>query len=97
LTTHPKKSLLFLGGLVFAVLGGLASVVIAFAMNKSIFGPRQLADLVGTGPLVIVPHIYTEAERRRTDGWRGFISAHTAVLLRKALPGNAQGGDANHG
>jgi uncharacterized protein involved in exopolysaccharide biosynthesis len=66
LNTHPSRFLLFIAGLVLSIIGGIVGVVLAHQMNQNILGSRHLASLVGTAPMVAIPHIYTIEERERS-------------------------------
>ncbi len=66
LDTHPARILMILGGVIFSLLGGLGSVFLSNLLAQSVIGPRQLAAITGSAPLVVIPHIYTQEERNRS-------------------------------
>lgn len=63
--TRPPRSLLLLGGFLFAVMSGFAAIVVTEVLSRRIHGAGHLAAITGYSPLVIIPHIYTVEERRR--------------------------------
>ena len=61
--THPTRMLFVLGGFIFALIAGTASVVVAQLASHSVVGARHLEALAGVAPLVIVPHILTAKQQ----------------------------------
>jgi uncharacterized protein involved in exopolysaccharide biosynthesis len=66
LKTYPSRLLLLIGGFVFALAGGMGSVITVQTLNQGVLGARHLTALVGVPPLVTIPHIYTENETSRS-------------------------------
>ncbi|MFZ4541725.1 MAG: GumC family protein [Rickettsiales bacterium] len=60
-STNPKRSLIIIGGFLFALITGIAMVVLAEAFSQSVRGANHLASIVGVSPLVTVPHISLKA------------------------------------
>ena len=66
LHTQPRRILLIVGGFLLSFMAACASVIVAQIVNQSIVGPRYLESVVGVAPIVALPHIYTEEERKRS-------------------------------
>jgi uncharacterized protein involved in exopolysaccharide biosynthesis len=79
--THPSRLLLILGGLIFAILGGLGSIAVVEATSQSVHGPTHLASLVGVAPLVTIPHMITEEEKIRHLRLKRYGFGGTALLI----------------
>jgi uncharacterized protein involved in exopolysaccharide biosynthesis len=80
LKTYPSRLLLLLGGFLFALAGGIGSVIAVQAVNQGVLGARHLTALVGVAPLVTVPHIYTGEESSRAVHRRPYIAAAALSL-----------------
>jgi uncharacterized protein involved in exopolysaccharide biosynthesis len=81
--THPKRSLLILAAIFLSGMSGFGGVAAAEAMSQSVHGPRHFANLIGELPLVVIPHIYTQAERAaiRRLRVRSGVAAAIAVVV----------------
>jgi uncharacterized protein involved in exopolysaccharide biosynthesis len=83
--TYPARLLILLAGLFLSVLGGFAAVAIREATNLSIHGSHQIAHIVGTAPLVMIPYITTPAEIERQRRLRPYMIGGIAGLVIVAL------------
>jgi uncharacterized protein involved in exopolysaccharide biosynthesis len=89
--THPQGFIIFMGGFLLSIIGGLASVILTQLFSQSIIGARHLTALIGTAPLVIIPHIYTPEERDRASHRRTVIVLRSVFnLFRKTPQGSIQ-------
>ena len=62
---HILAGVLFIiGGAALAAIGGLFSIILAQILSGSVVGMHHLESVVGVAPLVAIPHIYIEAEKR---------------------------------
>lgn len=61
----PNRPLVLLAGVVLAIASGMGSGVLADSIDAKVHGQRQLGNVVGVVPLVVVPKIRTVAERRK--------------------------------
>lgn len=62
---RPNRLLIVLLGLFFATGASSGIAFLAEKLDSSIYGARQVAELVGAAPLVTVPYIRTRAEQWR--------------------------------
>jgi uncharacterized protein involved in exopolysaccharide biosynthesis len=81
--THPRSSVLFIAGFIFSIIGGLGVVVLIQIIKPTIIGARQLTALVGVAPLVVIPHIYTQSEKKRS--WQHISLQILRTLTKRAL------------
>jgi uncharacterized protein involved in exopolysaccharide biosynthesis len=58
----PNRMAIIFVGLILAAGVGFGFVIIAEAMDQSIRGEKQLADVLGYAPLMSVPYIYLDEE-----------------------------------
>ena len=79
LDTHPGRSILMLGGLILALLGGLAAVVIAQILSGSIVGAHHLETITGFAPLMAIPQILTTEEHKHSFRHRVEIACQEAA------------------
>lgn len=78
----PKRWAILGLGAALAVAIGIGCAVLAEAADSSVYGARQLAEITGASPLVVVPYIRTQAEIRRARRERFlYAGAATAVLV----------------
>jgi succinoglycan biosynthesis transport protein ExoP len=56
-STHPKRLLILLGGLFFALMSAIGAVLMLETISQSVRGANHLAAIVGVAPLVSVPPI----------------------------------------
>ena len=56
-STHPKRLLMLLGGVLLALMSATGAVIILETMSQSVRGANHLAAIVGVAPLVSVPPI----------------------------------------
>jgi uncharacterized protein involved in exopolysaccharide biosynthesis len=63
LKTSPSRLLLLAASLLLAGMAGLGGAVLKHLAKPTVLGAAHLANLTGRAPLVVVPHIVTEAER----------------------------------
>ncbi len=57
LSTNPPRKMLFAGGLIFAFVSALSSVIALQILSQSVIGPHHLQSLVHVAPFVRVPHL----------------------------------------
>jgi len=79
--TQPPRRLLFLAGLLGSLLGGLAAVIGAETLDRSVRNAHHLADLIGAEPLVAIPYLYTEKEKRQQRWFRIRLAGVGLVAL----------------
>jgi uncharacterized protein involved in exopolysaccharide biosynthesis len=79
--TRPARSLLLVGGFLFSVMCGFAAIVVTEVLSRRVHGAGHLAAITGYMPLVIIPHIYTNEERRhrRNKYAAAFVGAFAAT------------------
>ncbi|MEE8059769.1 MAG: Wzz/FepE/Etk N-terminal domain-containing protein [Pseudomonadales bacterium] len=58
----PNRAAIVLVGLILSIGVGLGAVMIVEAIDQGIRGEKQLADVLGTTPMISVPYIYLEEE-----------------------------------
>ncbi|MDD3182178.1 MAG: hypothetical protein PHD48_05170 [Alphaproteobacteria bacterium] len=83
-STQPSRRIFVLAGFVLALVCGAASVIGAQLLRQGVIGPRHLSSIVGLPPLVVIPHIETEAEKSSTMRLRirvGLISICALVFF----------------
>lgn len=92
-STQPRRLLLALGAFLLSVMGGLSSVIAAETVKQSVHGAGHLAHLVGAPPLVVIPHMRTDREKKRGGFWRVPLLPVTAPLagFTRRSPGGAAG------
>ena len=84
--TQPKHLLLVLAGVVLSLIGGIGAVVVTEATNQNIYGDSHLAYVIGAMPLVVIPHILAEDEKKTATGIKPYIIAiKTIFSLLKLL------------
>lgn len=71
--TQPKRKLLALGALILAVMAGISSVVAAEALNQGVYGESHVTHLLGAPPLVIIPYMYMENEKRHVSQLKPYV------------------------
>jgi uncharacterized protein involved in exopolysaccharide biosynthesis len=64
--THPKRILLFVASIFLSFMSGFGGVALTEKMSLNVHGPIHLASLINAPPLVVIPHIFTQAEVRQT-------------------------------
>lgn len=62
-STQPSRRVFLLAGFVLSLVVGTAVVIGGQLLSQSVVGPRHLESIVGVPPLIVIPHISTEAER----------------------------------
>lgn len=75
----PSTKLLLAVGLVLGVGGGGVSLVLRELMDQSVRSTDDVAKLLGDSPIVSIPKIVTQADRRRS--WLRRIAIATVVLV----------------
>jgi len=65
LTTQPGRKVFVFAGFVLSLLGGASVVLGLQLLSQSVVGAAHLQTLVGTAPLIVIPHFVTEGERTR--------------------------------
>jgi polysaccharide chain length determinant protein (PEP-CTERM system associated) len=69
----PQRRLLVLVGFMIAVVGGLGTAALAEVLDQTVSGPRHLAAITGTAPLVVIPYIEATAPRPRALGTAALV------------------------
>lgn len=84
--TQPKKILLMLGAVILSIIGGVVSVTLSEATNQNIYGSSHLAYIIGSMPLVIIPHMLAEHEKNTASRYQAYVTtAKTLLNLSKAM------------
>jgi len=81
----PNRLAILLLGVVLAIGVGIGTVFLAELFDKAIYGPRQLAAITGSSPLVVIPYITNGRDARRVWGRRMAYGAGVTVSLALAL------------
>ncbi|HOO82199.1 MAG TPA: hypothetical protein PK513_06830 [Alphaproteobacteria bacterium] len=63
LGTSPSKKLILAGGFVFALMAGLGSIIGLQILSQTVIGPHHLESLIGSSPLITVPHLFSLEEK----------------------------------
>ncbi len=63
----PNRIAIIFVGLILSAGVGVGVVVLAEAMDESIRGAKQLADVTGASPMISIPYIYLEEELAKTN------------------------------
>ena len=61
----PDRIKIILGGMVISLMAGLGVGIAAESADKGIRGPNELAAVINTPPIAIIPYIETEQDKRR--------------------------------
>ena len=79
--TVPSRLKVIIVGFIVSWFAGLGGVVLAEMLGRSVHGGRQLADITGQPPLVVIPHLQTRNETKK-QYWRwSFIAGGFASVL----------------
>jgi len=81
----PQRLVILIVGLLGSMILGGSLALLVEATDTRIYGPRQLAALVGVPPLVVVPRIMTTADIRRRWAMRILVAGAVPVSLVVAL------------
>ncbi|HMB77937.1 MAG TPA: Wzz/FepE/Etk N-terminal domain-containing protein [Kiloniellaceae bacterium] len=81
----PNRIAILLLGVVLAVAVGIGTVFLAELFDKAVYGPRQLAAITGSSPLVVVPYITNGRDTRRVWGRRMAYGAGVTLSLAVVL------------
>lgn len=65
----PNRWSIIVLGFVLSVSLGAGSVALFEAVDQTVYGPKQLAAIVGSAPLVVIPYIRNEADKKRRLQW----------------------------
>lgn len=71
--TQPSRFLFLAIGFFASLMAGLVSVIGLQLISQSVVGPRHLQALIGTAPLVTIPHLITTEEKNKTMDKRLYI------------------------
>ena len=63
----PNHTGILLVGFIASIVVGLMVVVIVESLDQAIYGEKQLYEIVGTGPLISIPYIYTDKEEKNRE------------------------------
>jgi len=83
--TSPSRGLIILGGFLFSLMGGIATVVLVQIINRNVLGSQHLASLVGVSPLVTIPHIYTKREAAKVRRRKPLMVFSSLFLVTATL------------
>lgn len=61
----PNRLAILFIGLVFSLAAGAGTTALFESLDQSVYGPKQLADITGVPPLVVIPYIKNRADVRR--------------------------------
>ncbi len=81
---RPNRIAILFIGLVFAGAAGVGNVFLAETMDETIYGPKQLAAIIGHQPLVVVPLI---KQKTAKTGRRWLIAAVVLIILAAIAAG----------
>jgi succinoglycan biosynthesis transport protein ExoP len=105
---EPNRRAILVIGIFLSVAVGVGSAALFERMDQSVYGAAQLEAIVGSPPLIVVPHIRSRADSRQFWGRAGLLvlGALAVVILgnylvqKYLLPldtqGAAQGGLAGY-
>ena len=79
-STQPKRSLLVLGAILLSLMGGLSSVIAAETLNQGVYGASHITYLLGSPPLVVIPHILSEHEKNHATKVMPYLKAGAGFL-----------------
>ncbi|NBO17970.1 MAG: hypothetical protein EBV03_01865 [Proteobacteria bacterium] len=79
-STQPRRALLVLGAVMLSLMGGLSSVIAAETLNQGVYGASHIAYLLGTPPLVVIPHLLTETEKNHASRLMPYLLAGAGIL-----------------
>ena len=74
--THPRFTLLILGGFFISIMGAGAAIIFAEATTQNIHGANHMADIIGTMPLVSIPRIGSQNNK----GYQTYLLSFIALL-----------------
>lgn len=77
----PPRPIVIILGFVLSLVGGLGGVQFREAMSGAVHGTQHLTDLIGAPPLVAVPTIYSQSDRRKRRRGRILIIVTTLVVF----------------
>ena len=83
--TSPARFQLFLVGAVLSLGGGLAGVIGRELLSRSVNGTRDITEIVGAPPLVVIPHIHTREETVQRKRMRLWLAGGTVGVLVLAV------------
>lgn len=81
---RPNRIAILFIGLVFAGAAGVGNVFLAETMDETVYGPRQLASIIGHQPMVVVPLIKQKSAK---TGRRWLIAAVVLIILAAIAAG----------
>lgn len=81
----PNRLAIMVVGIVFSLGIGLGSVILFELIDQRIYGPRHLASIAGSPPLVIIGHIPNPMEVQRAWALRILISFCAFLALAVAV------------
>lgn len=81
---RPNRIAILFIGLVFAGAAGVGNVFLAETMDETVYGPRQLASIIGHQPMVVVPLIKQKSAK---TGRRWLIAAVVLIVLAAIAAG----------
>jgi len=81
----PNRLAIFVLGLVLSLATGVGLGAFAEVIDTSVYGPLQLASVVGAPPLVVVPRIWTAADIRRKWQVRGIALLGFVAVVAGAV------------
>jgi uncharacterized protein involved in exopolysaccharide biosynthesis len=87
LPASPNRGLLIGVGVVLALAGALALVLLLESIDHSVRNRHDLEALLTVPPLAVVPHMVNRAERTRGRRQRGLALAGSALAIAGALAG----------
>jgi uncharacterized protein involved in exopolysaccharide biosynthesis len=68
--SKPNRLAIFFLGLVFSFAGGIGTVVVAESLSKSIKSVSGLVQVTGEPPLISVPYIEIESEKKKLEQYK---------------------------
>lgn len=81
--SRPNRQAIVLFGIILALAGGVAYLVVAEMLDRSVRSPRAIAAMLGVAPLTLVPIVENSADATRRRRRRRFVlrSAVATIIV----------------
>ncbi len=81
----PNRLAIIFLGFVLSIAGGIGTAAVAESMSEEIRSPKELVKLTGEPPLIVIPYITTQAEKRKRSRRRFGLVLLLLLLLAAAV------------